>query len=265
MEKERVKGILESILFASEKPLSTERLTVIFDDAYTKEEISSVLEELSQELSSTESRGFKLEQVAGGWQFRTKDENNSWVKKLESIRPIRISPTALEVLAIIAYKQPITKAETDKIRGVDSTHIFKTLMDKNLVRICGRSDLPGKPLLYSTTPEFLEVFGLNEIRELPSINEIEEMVSRSFGESGDYGTELNESLRMIVDEKSNIEIVDDPELDAETTIQEMKELGRELRVDIDLVQEKVDIIFEDACRKYATQRQKNYEEPINRD
>lgn len=265
MEKERVKGILESILFASEKPLSTERLTVIFDDAYTKEEIYSLLEEMRTELSSSEQRGTKLEEIAGGWQLRTKEENNIWVKKLENIRPIRLSPTALEVLAIIAYKQPITKAETDKIRGVDSTHIFKTLMDKNLVRICGRSDLPGRPLLYSTTPEFLEVFGLKEIRELPSISEIEEMVSRSFGNSGDYSMELNESLRLVVDEKSSIEIVDDGMDDAENAIEDMREIGKELKVDIDLVQEKVDIIFEDACRKYATQREKNYEESVSSD
>ncbi len=265
MEKERVKGILESVLFASEKPLSTERLTVVFDDTYTKEEIYSILDELRTELMSSEQRGVKLEEIAGGWQLRTKEDNNPWVKKLENIRPIRLSPTALEVLAIIAYKQPITKAETDKIRGVDSTHIFKTLMDKNLVRICGRSDLPGRPLLYSTTPEFLEVFGLKEIRELPSITEIEEMVSRSFGNSGDYGMELNESLRMVVEENSNIEIVDDGTDEADTAIENMREIGKELKVDIDLVQEKVDIIFEDACRKYATQREKNYEEPVSSD
>ena len=265
MEKERTKGILESLLFASERPLSVERIAGIFDDSYSKEEIYSVMEELRAEINSSDLRGVKLEEVAGGWQFRTKEDNNSWVKKLENIKPIRISPSALEVLAIIAYKQPITKAEADKIRGVDSSHIFKTLMDKNLVRICGRADFPGRPLLYSTTPEFLEVFGLKEIRELPSINEIEEMVSRSFGNSGDYRAELNESLRMIVNEKSSIEIVDDGLDDAQNTMEEMQELGKELRVDIDLVQEKVDIIFEDACRKYATQRQKNYEDTVLND
>jgi len=260
MEKERTKGIVEFLLFASEKPISVERIAGIFDDAYTKEELYSLLDELRTEISSSESRGVKLEEVAGGWQFRTKEDNQTWIKKLENIKPIRVSPSALEVLAIIAYKQPITKTEADKIRGVDSTHIFKTLMDKDLVRICGRADLPGRPLLYSTTPEFLEVFGLKEIRELPSITEIEDMVSKSFGDSGDYRTELNESLRLIVDEKSNIEIVDDGLDEAEKAMEEMQELGKELKVDIDLVQEKVDIVFEDACRKYATHRQKNYQD-----
>ena len=259
MEKERIQGIIESLLFASEKPISVDKMVGILDNAYSKEELYSLLEEFSSQINTSEYRGVRLEEVAGGWQFRTKEDNQTWLKKLENIKPIRISPSALEVLAIIAYKQPITKIEADKIRGVDSSHIFKTLMDKNLVRICGRSDLPGRPLLYSTTPDFLEVFGLKEIRELPSITEIEEMVSRSFGNSGDYGMELNESLKLIVNEKSSIEIVDDGLEEAETAMEEMQELGRELKVDIDLVQEKIDIIFEDACRKYATQRQKNYE------
>ncbi|MFH1224097.1 MAG: SMC-Scp complex subunit ScpB, partial [Pseudomonadota bacterium] len=131
-------------------------------------------------------------------------------------------------------------------------------MERNLIKISGRAELPGKPLIYSTTPEFLEIFGLNDIKELPSLSEIQDIASGD-GETGDYKQELNRSLRLIVEEKENIDIVPDDETDTEEVLNEMTEIGKELRVDIDLVQEKVDLVFEDACRKYASQRQKNHE------
>jgi segregation and condensation protein B len=259
MEKQRIQGIVESLLFVSEKPLTTQRITDVFETECTVDDVESVLCELRDTYTNNELCGITLEQVADGWQLRTKEENQTWIKKLEVIKPIRVSQSALETLAIIAYKQPIIKAEVDKIRGVDSSHLVKTLMERNLIRICGRADLPGKPLLYSTTPEFLEIFGLNDLRDLPSLSEIQDMATRAAGDTGDYKEEINKSLRLIVEEGNGIDIVDDAEFDSEEVLKEMTDIGKELRVDIDLVQEKVDLVFEDACRKYATQRQKIHE------
>ncbi|MEI6080117.1 MAG: SMC-Scp complex subunit ScpB [bacterium] len=259
METNRIKSILGSILFVAEKPVSVDKLYEVFDKEFEKEFITTTLEEMKSGYTSDENSGIKLETCANGWQLRTVEENQTWVKKLENIKPIRISPAALETLAIIAYKQPVNKQEIDKIRGVDSAHLFKTLLERNLIKISGRSDLPGKPLLYATTPEFLEIFGLNDLNELPSINEIQDLASKGFGDTGDYKMELNQSLRLIVDEKSDIEITEDVNTaEIDETLDKMTEIGKELRVDIDLVQEKVDIIFEEACRKYATQRQEIY-------
>ncbi|MCX6112461.1 MAG: SMC-Scp complex subunit ScpB [Proteobacteria bacterium] len=259
METNRIKSIIESILFVAEKPVTVDKLYEVFDKEVEKDIITSTLEEMKTVYDSEQNNGIKLEMAASGWQLRTKEDNQAWIKNMENIKPIRISTSALETLAIIAYKQPINKAEIDKIRGVDSTHLFKTLLERNLIRISGRSELPGKPLLYTTTPEFLEIFGLNDLNELPSINEIQELASKGFGDTGDYKQELNQSLRLIVEEKTDIEITEDVNTaEIDETLDKMTEIGKELRVDIDLVQEKVDIIFEEACRKYATQRQEIY-------
>jgi segregation and condensation protein B len=257
MENTRIKSVIHSVLFASEKPVSTQKFVDIFDKEFDLETITASLEELSAQMENDETCGTKIENVANGWQIRTKSENNIWVKKLENVRPIRISVSALETLAIVAYKQPVHKAEVDKIRGVDSSHLVRTLLEKNLIKITGRSELPGKPLLYSTTPDFLEVFGLANLNELPSLTEIQDLATNnSFGDSGDYKEGINQSLRLIVEEGSNIELTEDINLEEmDQTLSKMTELGRELRVDIDLVQEKVDVVFEDACRKYANQRQ----------
>jgi segregation and condensation protein B len=260
MERNRIKSVINSLLFVAEKPLATSRILEVFNDDndVNNDVVTEILNEMRTEYSTDDRLGFILDEVSDGWQLRTRDDNNTWVKKLESIKPIRISPSALEALAIIAYKQPDIKAEVDKIRGVDSSHLVKALMERNLVKISGRADLPGKPLLYSTTPEFLEIFGLKDIKDLPSLTEIEELATRTGG-SGDI-KELNNSLRLIVEETPSINIVADDDLDANTVVlDEMEELNRELRIDIDLVQEKVDIIFEEACRKYSNQRQRNYE------
>lgn len=258
MERNRIKSIINSLLFAAEKPLPITKMLDVFEKEVDSKDLVEALYEMRTEYENNEALGFDMEEVADGWQLRTRDENNTWVKKLENIKPVRISPSALEALAIIAYKQPVIKAEVDKIRGVDSSHLVKALMERNLVKISGRADLPGKPLLYSTTPEFLEIFCLKDIKDLPSLTEIEELAARS-GNTGDF-KELNNSLRLIVEETPNVTLMADDDVDNEIVLDEMTELNKELRVDIDLVQEKVDIIFEEACRKYANQRQRNYEE-----
>ena len=261
MEITKVKSIIHSTLFVSEKPVSAQKLLDIFDKQIDSETIANAIEEMRLQMETDHTCGTKIENVANGWQIRTKEENNLWIKKLENIRPIRISVSALETLAIVAYKQPVHKAEIDKIRGVDSSHLVRTLLEKNLIKISGRSELPGKPLLYSTTPEFLEIFGLANLNGLPSLTEFQEIATNGFGETGDYKQDLNQSLRLIVEEGSGVELTDDINLEEmDQTLDRMTEIGRELRVDIDLVQEKVDVVFEDACRKYASQRQEVFGE-----
>ena len=119
--------------------------------------------------------GICLQEVAGGLQFRTRPELGDWVKKLKSTKPASLSPAALETLAIVAYRQPIVKSEIESIRGVDVGYQLKNLLEKKLVRIVGRKDVPGKPIIYGTTKKFLEVFNLKDLSELPTLRELKEL------------------------------------------------------------------------------------------
>jgi segregation and condensation protein B len=173
MEREDVKSILESLLFVADGPLTVQRLTEVIDGA-GKEDIRSVLEELDNELQDSR-RGIRLVEVAGGYQLRTAKANADWVKKFLGGRPARMGRATLETLAIVAYRQPITKAEIEAIRGVDVDGVITTLLERNLVRAVARKDVPGRPFLYGTTPEFLELFNLKDLAQLPTLKEMEEM------------------------------------------------------------------------------------------
>lgn len=175
MERERLKSILESLLFAAEGPLTIQQLGEILE-AVEKKEVVSLLEELKSEYEAA-SRGFRLVEVAGGYQLRTAGENAEWVRRLYRKPPARLSRAALETLAVVAYKQPITRAEVEFIRGVDVDGVLSTLLERRLIRIVGRKDVPGKPFLYGTTPEFLEAFSLKDLSELPTVRETEELSS----------------------------------------------------------------------------------------
>jgi len=173
MERDQLKSILESLLFASEGPLTVARLGEVIDGVERKE-IAAALAELQSEYDAA-GRGFRLSEVAGGYQLRTARENADWVKKLYRDRPARMSKATLETLAIIAYKQPITRAEMEAIRGVDVDGVVATLLDRRLIRIVARKDVPGRPFLYGTTPEFLQLFNLKDLSQLPTLKEMEEM------------------------------------------------------------------------------------------
>jgi len=240
---ENIKAIIEAILFTSDKPISLDRFFDIFDQSLTKDEILNTLKEIEQEYSNNKLRGIKLIETSDAWHFRTKPEHSFWVKKLDTIKATKLSQSALEVLAIIAYKQPITKQDIEKIRGIDSLHIVKTLLEKNLIRISGRSILPGKPLLYSTSNEFLEVFNLKNIDYLPSSAEIKSMFEHNVGNSYDVQNLFNDNSGSVFNNNEEDKI-----------LEEAKNISKELNIDLDLVQEKVDILFEEACRKYKNQR-----------
>lgn len=163
--------ILEALIFVSDAPLTRKSISELLPE-HSKLEIDSALARLKA-FHETSERSFMLHEVAEGFQFRTKPEFKSWILRLRKAAPPRITRFALETLAVVAYKQPVTRAEVERIRGVDVSHILKSLLEKNLVRIIGRKkDVAGKPLIYGTTQKFLEIFDLKDVSSLPSLREI---------------------------------------------------------------------------------------------
>jgi len=173
MEREEVKSIVESLLFVADGPQPLQRFGEVLDGV-DRETIQAVLRELQSECEA-QSRGVRLVEVAGGYQLRTVKTNADWVKKFLGGRPARMGKATLETLAIIAYRQPITRAEIEAIRGVDVDGIIATLLERNLIRAVARKDVPGRPFLYGTTPEFLQLFNLKDLTHLPTLKEMEEI------------------------------------------------------------------------------------------
>jgi segregation and condensation protein B len=173
MEPENIKSIIESLLFVADGPLTIQRLSEVLEGV-EKEDVQSTLDELQSELENSR-RGVRLVEVAGGYQFRTAKVNADWVKKFLGGRPARIGRATLETLAIIAYRQPITRAEIEAIRGVDVDGVINTLLDRSLIRAVARKDVPGRPFLYGTTAEFLQLFNLKDLTHLPTLKEMEEI------------------------------------------------------------------------------------------
>ncbi|MBU1276320.1 MAG: SMC-Scp complex subunit ScpB [Proteobacteria bacterium] len=174
-----LKRIIEALLFVAETPLSLAQFNQVLETS-DRDALVRALEELAQEYQQSE-RAFEVVQVAGGWIFRTRKEMAFWLRKLKKQQVTRLSKAALETLAVVAYKQPVLKAEIERIRGVEVGGILRTLMEKNLVRVAGRQDLPGRPLIYATTRRFLEVFDLKDLKDLPTVEEIENLAGVSQG------------------------------------------------------------------------------------
>lgn len=170
---EHLKHIVESLLFVSETPLSMDYLKGILD-AETTGDIRRAMDSLMTEYEERNG-GFVLKEVAGGYQFRTQSRYNQWIKRLVKPSTPRLSKPALETLAIIAYNQPIIRSDIEHIRGVDSGGVLRMLMERKLIRVLGRKEIPGRPLIYATTKHFLEVFELKDLRDLPTPKEIEEL------------------------------------------------------------------------------------------
>jgi len=166
-----LKRILEAILFSSSRPLKlkvfTKKLSI-----YSSEEIMQALHELSYEYRDSD-RAIEIVNVSGGYQMRTKIIFREWVARFVKEKDMGFTRPMLETLSLIAYKQPITKREIDMIRGVDSTRMIKQLLEKRLIEIAGRTDDVGKPIVFRTTDTFLEVYGLKDIGDLPTLKEIE--------------------------------------------------------------------------------------------
>ncbi|NIO03612.1 MAG: SMC-Scp complex subunit ScpB [Proteobacteria bacterium] len=175
MDPSVLRPAIESLIFSSEFPLKIESIRDILEES-DKKRIEGVLEELHREYQNPD-HGFELVRVAEGYQFRTKSRYAEWIRRLRRTRAPRLSRSSMEVLAIIAYKQPIMRAEIEAIRGVDSVSVIRTLLERRLIRILGRKDVPGRPMVYGTTREFLQFFGLKNLSDLPTLREIEELHS----------------------------------------------------------------------------------------
>jgi segregation and condensation protein B len=178
MEINEIKPIIDALIFASESPLSTARMKQIFDetnpDEVSTKDIKTAITELNAD-NREQQRGYFLQEVAGGYQYRTRPNYALWVKKLKKVKPFRLTQSTMETLAIIAYNQPIIRAEIDKIRGVDTGGVIKNLLERNLIKIMGRQNVPGRPFLLGTTKRFLEVFGLEKLSDMPSLKDFDNL------------------------------------------------------------------------------------------
>lgn len=216
-----LKAQLEAIIYAAETPITMEQMISLVketvaaegaaDDAEIKSRVRSSLEELVGEFGSP-SHGIEIRQVAGGYRMSTKPEQHEVVRAFaKSLKPpIRLSLPALETLAVIAYKQPVTVPEINDIRGVDSGGVIGTLLDRKLITTAGRKQVIGRPILYKTTKEFLMRFGLKDVNELPSMEEFEKLVAQSFQEE-------------LIPAESAAEASEPPETIPETAVEDMPE------------------------------------------
>ena len=166
---------MESALFASPDPLPLSAFQTLFEGELSLKDIQLLIKELRDSYKS-EERGLSLAPVGRGWQLRSKPENKTHLLRIKTRRPFRLSAPALETLAIVAYQQPCSKSRVDELRGVESGHLLRTLMEKGLISFAGKSSEPGRPSLYKSSPKFLETFGLKSLKDLPSEDEMAELL-----------------------------------------------------------------------------------------
>lgn len=182
-----LKNIIESLLFVAEEPLTLDRIKDILE-VDDRKLVRETLHDLQADYESR-TGAFVLREVAGGFQFRSRPEYVPWIKKLIQPKPARLSKAALETLAIIAYKQPVIRSDVEHLRGVDCGGVLRMLMERNLIRVLGRKEIPGRPIIYATTKQFLEVFDLKNLKDLPTPKEIEDLAKAPL----DDATEEEES------------------------------------------------------------------------
>jgi segregation and condensation protein B len=230
LNPEQLKNIIEAALLAAGQPLSIDRLQALFaEEIPDRDEIRAALNSLSEECMN---RGVELKEVSSGFRFQARKEYASWLARLWEEKPTRYSRALLETLALIAYRQPITRGEIEDIRGVGvTTHIMKTLQEREWVRVVGHRDVPGKPAMYATTREFLDYFSLKGLDELPSLAEIKDLDSINAElEFGDPDMQIPAPLSASNDEFETDETEpDDEDLSTpDITDEEFEELVDEL-------------------------------------
>lgn len=186
---DNLKSIVECLLFAADAPLTMDHFKKALPEA-DPASIRQVLTDLVHDHASRDG-GFLLHEVAGGYQFRTRPEYAQWIRQLFRSAPPKLSQAAMETLAIIAYRQPVLRSEIEQVRGVNSGNTIKILLERRLIRVLGRREIPGRPLVYATTRRFLETFDLKDLKDLPTPAEIEGPAPGSPGISPDgfTGTE----------------------------------------------------------------------------
>ena len=172
VEEKKLTEVIETLLFVTPRALTIQQLKDLVGLEPSTKELRQAVQKLNLEYELT-GRVFRIEEVAGGFQMRTVSRVREWIRKVDAIKPFRLTPANLETLSIVAYKQPVTRAQIEFLRGVDSSSTLRTLLQRRLVRISGRAELPGKPTLYSTTKTFLEVFSLQSLKDLPNLAELD--------------------------------------------------------------------------------------------
>ncbi|MGB0621970.1 MAG: SMC-Scp complex subunit ScpB [Myxococcota bacterium] len=173
MEASEKRRIVEALILSSSEPISAAKIAEIIpycDAGQAKDLVNELNTEYVEQ-----DRSFEIWEVAGGFQIRTRAEFSGYLQKLQKERALRLSQAALETMAIIAYRQPVTRAEIEDVRGVDAGATVKSLLDRQLIRIAGQREVPGRPMLYGTTRRFLEVFGLERLKDLPTLRELDEL------------------------------------------------------------------------------------------
>jgi segregation and condensation protein B len=172
VDRDELKPIIENLLLASDQPVSADLLYQTFLGRSSKEDLEAVLKELQEDY---QSRNLQIVEVADGYQLCTRSEYSDWIRKLLKLdKSFKLSRAGLDTLAIIAYKQPLTRAEVDEIRGVDSSGVVRTLLEKKIICPAGRKNVPGKPMMFRTTQKFLEYFGLRDLSEMPTLEDFNE-------------------------------------------------------------------------------------------
>ena len=177
MDRESQKRIVEALVLGAPEPVSARKIAEVVPGLETEDAVA-IVAELGREYEEL-GRAFEIWEVAGGYQLRTRPEYASYLRLLHRERPLRLSRAALETLAVVAYRQPVTRAEVEAVRGVEVDAVIRSLLERHLVRVAGHREVPGRPMLYATTKRFLEVFGLGELDDLPTLREMEELLPPS--------------------------------------------------------------------------------------
>ena len=204
MNEAELKRIIEAVLFASDDPMDMKQLMALFpEDGHPgRDAIKNALDAIQ---TDCEQRSIELKEVKSGFRFQVRQSYADWVTKLWEDKPARYSRAAMETIALVAYRQPITRAEIEEVRGVSvSTQIIKTLMERDWVKVVGHRDVPGKPALYATTKNFLDYFNLKSLEELPTLAEIRDIDS------------INAELEFKMPDASNDLVVEDSDMDEQS-------------------------------------------------
>ncbi len=212
-----LQSCVEALLFMSEKSLSNKKLKELLGPEIPLEHFDEAIALLQQRYQHP-CHGFELLEVAGGFQFRTKPGRAALARKLAKVQTQRLSSGAMETLAIVSYKQPVLKEDVDQIRGVDSSHFIRTLLDRKLIKISGRSELPGRPMMYGTTDEFLELFALKDLQAMPPLRELEAMIPSSESQNPEDEDPRVTQMRKMVSEMNSdtsVNLIYDPKQDDE--------------------------------------------------
>jgi len=206
LDEDTLSGAIETIIFMTEKPASLVKIKNFIDEEMPLRVVFESIKRLQNEYEA-KHHGLRLVEVAEGFQFRTKATFSKYVQDIFKVNSLVLTPASLESLAVIAYKQPVSRVELDKIRGVDSSHLIRGLMERRLVKIVGRSEDVGRPVLYGTTPEFLEVFSLNSLEDLPPERELEELSKKEVSQIRDIKTivQTGDKNKFVFDESEELD------------------------------------------------------------